>query len=651
MALKRWCGELAYGSLFTLLLPALLAAWAWHLDRSGMTFWPIPAPAWFGTTLGAAGISLMAISMRALWVVGNGLPMNAYPPQNYVSRSSYALLSHPIYVGFTALVAGISIAANSPAGLWVVTPVVALSSAVLVVGYEGPRLRERFGDIAHRSPLLGLPMANTLPASLGKRVLACIVAMFPWAVAYAMFSVMPAPQDALDLRQPWERAIPVVPWTIWIYSAAYPIALAGPLSVRTNADLRRYVIGAWLAAISGFALMILSPGQATLRPLPGNGLTAWITNTNRMLDADWLALPSFHVVWIVFAAYCFQSRFPRLTGAWVAIVLLIAASCLTTGSHAMADVLAGLLLATACWHHDRLWRMLVRGAQRLANSWRAVEVGPIRIISHAVWAATAAGTGMALTAWIVGPNLLLTMLSVFLVAIIAAGIWGYWLEGGGRLSRPFGYYGYLLGTIMPLTVIAVTDRFTAQSLMAAFACAAPLAQAIGRLRCLVQGCCHGKPVVSAPGICVTHPKSRISALSRLHGVPIHPTQLYSVVANLMIFAILWRLLESAATTTFIGGLYLVLSSLARFAEEHYRGETQTPKLGSLAIYQWIAIALFISGIGLSMVAGQPMHPARDLTWLGGIMSLAAAGLAAFLMSVDFPRSNRRFSQLTVSERQ
>ena len=100
-------GPWAYGALFTVVLPLLLAGWAWRLDGSGLALWPLPLPAWMGALLTAVGLGLMAAAMRDLWLLGHGLPMNAFPPKKLVRQSCYAWLRHPIYVGFVCCVAGV----------------------------------------------------------------------------------------------------------------------------------------------------------------------------------------------------------------------------------------------------------------------------------------------------------------------------------------------------------------------------------------------------------------------------------------------------------------------------------------------------------------------------------------------------------------
>jgi hypothetical protein len=646
MAINQRIFQILYGIFFVVLFPSLLVAWAWCLDRSAMKFWPIPFQPWVGKILIFVGLLFMLISMRALWVMGKGLPMNAWPPTHYVSNSTYSLLSHPIYGGFVSVVGGVSIVAGSPAGLWIVTPVTTFAVMALVAGYEGPRLRERFKGAVHY-PLIGVPDSSPTIALWRRRLSATAIALCPWAVLYSTLSVMPAPEGAQELRMAWEYHIPKAVWAIWIYSAAYLFAIAGPLLLRTHADLRRYVISAWLATLCGLIWILFAPSRAEFLPLAANELETWIFDVNRLADAEWLALPSFHVIWAVLAAYCFRNRFERLTPVWILIAIAICLSCILTGSHAMVDVLGGVILGVLCWRHEQVWRWLVGCAESLSNSWTALQYGPIRIISHALWSGIAAMVGILIVVWLASPALIGEMVWVFTVALLSAGVWGYWLEGGTRLSRPFGYYGFLFGAIFGLSIVGFIDISATQCLMAAFACGAPLAQAIGRLRCLVQGCCHGRPVSDAFGIRVVNPNSRVTALSGLHGVPIYPTQLYSIVGNLLIFVCLWRLWHWEAPATFIGGFYLVLSSLARFFEERYRGEPQTLVIFDLSIYQWLAAILFLAGIVVSMVNGMPVRIAGDMTWGGVLIALIAGLIAAFCMSVDFPFSQRRFSRLTV----
>ena len=212
------------------------------------------------------------------------------------------------------------------------------------------------------------------------------------------------------------------------------------------------------------------------------------------------------------------------------------------------------------------------------------------------------------------------------------------------LSRPFGYFGGLFGGCVGVIVVHV---LTGQGweIAAAFAVAAPVIQAIGRVRCLVQGCCHGRPADERLGIRYTQPLSRVCKIARLDGVPVHATPLYSILGNVVILGLLVRLWIEGANAALIAGAYLILSTCARFMEEGYRGEPQTVRPGGLPIYQWLATGCLLAGIALSLFPA-PDSPSWSGWSLAPLIYSVPVGLLVWLaMGVDFPDSRRRMSRL------
>jgi prolipoprotein diacylglyceryltransferase len=114
-------------------------------------------------------------------------------------------------------------------------------------------------------------------------------------------------------------------------------------------------------------------------------------------------------------------------------------------------------------------------------------------------------------------------------------------------------------------------------------------QAIGRLRCLVNGCGHGSAAPRELGIRITHVRSRVTRLAKLSDVPIHPTQLYSILSNIFLGLVLLRLWHSGCPLSLICGVYGIGNGVSRFVEEAYRGEPQTLIVRGLHLYQWIAM--------------------------------------------------------------
>ena len=73
-------GKILYGSLFCIVLPLLLVAWASNVTIDlQMGDWVV-----YGWILCVAGVAIMITAMHNLYYDGGGLPMNAFPPPNYV---------------------------------------------------------------------------------------------------------------------------------------------------------------------------------------------------------------------------------------------------------------------------------------------------------------------------------------------------------------------------------------------------------------------------------------------------------------------------------------------------------------------------------------------------------------------------------------
>jgi prolipoprotein diacylglyceryltransferase len=128
-------------------------------------------------------------------------------------------------------------------------------------------------------------------------------------------------------------------------------------------------------------------------------------------------------------------------------------------------------------------------------------------------------------------------------------------------------------------------------------------------------------------------------------VPLHPTPLYSIIANVAILGLLLRLWHERVEAGLIVGAYLLLSTCARFIEEGYRGEPQTARFAGLPIYQWLALGCFLAGIALTSFA-TPHVPAAAGFHFAALLAGVPVGIVVwFAMGVDFPESSRRMSRL------
>ena len=635
----RLLGQLAYGSVYVVVLPLLLVVWARRLAH-------IPLPEYGTPLLGAlvagTGLALMAGGTHALWRHGAGLPMSPFPPARLVSRGAYRIVADPIYVGAVLVSLGVSLAIRSAAGLWIVSPVLALSAIAFVLGFERDHTRRQFGTVA--APLLALPPAEDARPTGADRLSVYGLVFLPWLAAYMAVELLGVPPDAREVYGRWDAALPVIPWTEAAYALTYPFVLLAPLLAARRRDLRRFAVQGLLATALIVPLYLLLPLVATAKPVAGEGFWAALLRWERAGDRAVTAFPAFHVAWSCIAAALYQARWPRLRVLWWAAVVAMGVSCLTTGMHAAADVVAGFAVYPLVAHAPRLWGTMRRWTEVLANSWHEWTVGPVRILSHGVYAGLGAFLGALIILWLAGPEALGWVIAMVVASEAGAALWAQALEGSSRLLRPFGYFGSVIAVLIT-AALAGASGADAWRLLAAVAVGGTVTQAFGRLRCLVQGCCHGRPAPEEVGIRYVHPRSRVTRLTSLGGQPLHPTPLYSILWTLLVGAVLLRLWMLHAPLPFIVGAYFVLIGLGRFVEEHYRGEPQTRTLGGLRIYQWLSIAFVVGGAALTTVGGAPAPATAPLgaTAVPVLLLIGAATHAAY--GVDFPRANRRFARL------
>jgi protein-S-isoprenylcysteine O-methyltransferase Ste14/membrane-associated phospholipid phosphatase len=637
MAVKKM-GPWLYAALFNVLLPFGLVLWA-AAAADSVQLQGIHSIA-LGLSIAGVGSALLILGMLHMFIYGGGLPMNAYPPPRFVERGIYALLPHPIYIGFVMICIGVSISVGSASGLWLVSPVAALGCAALVLGYERHDLAERFGSAPHTL----LPEASDRSPS-GRDLLASYLYIFiPWLALYEGVIALGLPHDAFAAQFGFENRLPVIEWSESFYFSAYVLTALAPLFAKTRRDLRRFMVRALFAMSTAFLLYALLPLAAPQRPFIPQTLMGRLLSWERMFDNAAGAFPSFHVIWAWLAAAVYASRWPRLAWIWRVWAALVSVSCVTTGQHPIADVLGGFATVALAARAPALWEVLRKKSERIANSWREWRIGPVRVINHGFYVGAGAFFSCLIAETFAGPEHIVSILLPALAAVVGAALWAQFIEGSPQLLRPFGFYGGLLGGTLG-ALIALPFGTSPWLVLAAFSAGGPWAQAMGRLRCLVQGCCHGRPAPEPAGIRYIHPRSRVCRMTAWSGVLLHPTPAYSILWNVLTALIVTRLWILHAHLHLIAGLYFILNGVGRFVEEAWRGEPQTPVFAHLRLYQWAAFASVLLGIFMTALGTSEPAPGAQFTWNMVLPAATFGILVWFAMGVDFPESNRRFSRL------
>lgn len=114
----------------------------------------------------------------------------------------------------------------------------------------------------------------------------------------------------------------------------------------------------------------------------------------------------------------------------------------------------------------------------------------------------------------------------------------------------------------------------------------PLGHAIGRIGCLLAGCCYGKPY---NGIFAIYYPHAVSGISPEQGC--FPVQLLEVLWNILVMLFLLRLEKKLTRPTDMLSTYLCAYALGRFLLEWLRGDEYRGIYLWFSLSQWISIGI------------------------------------------------------------
>ena len=625
-------GKILYSLLFVAIIPLLLWFWAGHTGRA-VKYPPIESVTW-GAVLLLAGGALMIWGMMAIVLFGKGLPMNAYPPEKFVTRGPYHLIRHPIYWGFGIMVCGMSVLTGSASGLWLVTPITILAMTSLVLGFEQIGLQQRFPGEKIRT-FFDQGGNEQSRVTLKKRLAAILLFFIVLLLSNFMVGYLAGGADPL-IGKSWKISTFFEQEPLRFLSLFFIIGV--PMTLKRQDLIRDWLI----SVVAGLALSVyislLWPAAGaqyfvsgyTMGNLPGN------------LNFLFGSIPLFLVL-LSLKFYVKQFRYLVILlivfATFLGLVQLV--NCRSSVQHLIVSIFIYYVAA----NYLSIWILLKNFAERMANSWKEWVIGPVRIINHAFIIGFGAIFGVLYAGILAGREYAWAILIFAVVLMICSAIWAQLIEGSDKLKRPFGYYGAIVGIIFA-SLILWQLGYNVWLLIGLASVLMPWVQAIGRFRCLANGCCHGRPTSDDRlGIRYFHDRTRVCGLSGLKGKLIHPTPLYSIVWLFFVGFVMLALWHHHLPYSFMFGLYLILTSTGRFVEEAYRGEVQTPIFDGLHLYQWIAIISALLGIIITIIPVKVVELHPVFGWEIPVAAFILGLLSFFAMGVDFPKSNVRFSRL------
>ena len=171
-------------------------------------------------------------------------------------------------------------------------------------------------------------------------------------------------------------------------------------------------------------------------------------------------------------------------------------------------------------------------------------------------------------------------------------------------------YGAVLGGALGTWLFARRHELSFAVLADTVVPGLALAQAIGRLGCVVNGDAWGAPTGVAWAFVYINPHAFIPA--SLLGVPTHPYPLYDLALNLGIFAALWSLRTRLRQPGALFLVFLLLYAPGRFALTYVRQE----RVWFWGLQEAQVLALVAFAIGLGALARLALRR-REWLRLGG----------------------------------
>jgi len=238
----------------------------------------------------------------------------------------------------------------------------------------------------------------------------------------------------------------------------------------------------------------------------------------------------------------------------------------------------------------------------------AFTIGSIEVRWYGIMVALAILTVVLWTAWQAKKGAHISYDTVFTAALVGipSGVvlsrllhvidgWEYYSQnpgeiiGGGGLTA----YGAVLGATLGIWIYSRFSKFQFGYFADVVAPGIILAQAIGRIGCTINGCCYGLETFLPWSIVYTHPDSLCPL-----GVATHPTTVYEIIWNLLVFGVLLKLRGRLKPDGSLFLIYLSLYSAYRLGTDFLR--PGTPFL--FGLHQAQVIAIIVLAIAIPLLA-------------------------------------------------
>ena len=162
------------------------------------------------------------------------------------------------------------------------------------------------------------------------------------------------------------------------------------------------------------------------------------------------------------------------------------------------------------------------------------------------------------------------------------------------------YYGGFIGAVLAGTIYLLWKKMPLWKTADVLAPSIALGSVFGRVGCLLNGCCYGRPTDVPWAITFTNPQAQELSGAPL-GVPLHPTEIYDALLNLGLYVFLAWLFRRKKFDGQIFATYLICYAITRSITEYFRGDyTNLHYHFGLTPAQWIGVPIFATGLALAV---------------------------------------------------
>ncbi len=160
------------------------------------------------------------------------------------------------------------------------------------------------------------------------------------------------------------------------------------------------------------------------------------------------------------------------------------------------------------------------------------------------------------------------------------------LFGGGIV-----FYGALIGAIPGAMLGIRIAKCKTYDFVRTVVPFIPLGHGIGRIGCLLGGCCHGMPYDGPLAVYYRNPLPGLGLDPEQGYFPVQPLE---TLFNLVICGLLLLRAKKTRLTYDLLFDYLGLYAISRFILEYFRGDEIRGIFGALSTSQWISVGLLVA---------------------------------------------------------